>query len=241
MASLFREIVKLFTHKQTYLNLAYLGLNVGLGFAYSLIYLVCLSIAWGLIFPNIVLLASVDWVAQIKLVLVVLGGVLIVPCLVWVMQVFVVPEQWLANVLVKENIAIDRQMWSKESSLLKPRQLFLEGSTWKRLLYTVLKIPLGGVSFFAFFNVLVPALALFGMPLVYLAGFRNLIIGPWRFDTVEKAALAFLAGVILLPPSLFAMNLLAKFSGWLAKTLLAAPAGRADSIDPAQNLGDLGT
>jgi hypothetical protein len=49
-----------------------------------------------------------------------------------------------------------------------------------------------------------------------------LIIGPWRFDAFWKAGLAFVAGVLLLPLTFYAMNLLAKFSGWLARRLLSA-------------------
>ena len=67
-----------------------------------------------------------------------------------------------------------------------------------------------------------PSVALLGMPLVYLAGFQNLIIGAWRFDTIGKAVLAFLAGIVALPLSILGMNLLARLSGWLARTLLTA-------------------
>jgi hypothetical protein len=58
----------------------------------------------------------------------------------------------------------------EDSLLLRPWRLFLAASTWKRLLYLLLKIPLGGISF-AIFTALIPAIALFGMPLAYLAGF----------------------------------------------------------------------
>jgi len=144
------------------------------------------------------------------------------PSLLWILQLLVVPEQWLANLLLKENIALDREMWSKGSYLLKPGRFFILPSTWKLLSYVLLKIPLGGISFFAVFNVLVPVIALFGMPLAYLAGFHDLIIGPWQFDSFVKAVLACLAGILLLPLSFHLMNLLAKFSGWLARSLLPA-------------------
>ena len=224
MTSLFRKLTQVFLQKQTYLNLAYLGLNITFGFAYFITFQVCLLLAWGFISPNASIIASfpLDWLSQIKLALVILSGILILPVLVWVLQLFVVPEQWLANLLLKENIPLDREMWSKDSLLLRPWRLFLTASTWKRLLYTLLKIPLGGISFFAIFTILIPVIALFGMPLAYLVGFQDLIIGAWRFDAFWKAALAFAAGVVLLPLSFYAMNLLAKFSGWLARILLPA-------------------
>ncbi len=231
LTSLFRKATQVFLEKQTYLNLAYLGVNITFGFAYYITFQVCLSLAWGLVSPNVSLLASLtlDWVSQFKLALVILGGALILPILVWVLQLFVVPEQWLANLLLKENIPLDLEMWSKDSSLLKPWRLFLAASTWKRLLYTLLKIPLGGISFFAIFTGLIPVIALFSMPLAYLVGFRSLIIGAWRFDSFEKTALAFVAGALLLPLSFHAMNLLAKFSGWLARGLTPETNGGVSS------------
>ena len=234
MISIFCKTTRVFREKQTYLNLAYLGLNVAFGFAYYLTFQICLALAWGLVFPNIAVLTSLqlDWIARFKIASVILGGILILPILVWALQVFVVPEQWLANLLLKENIALDRDMWSKNSSLLRPGRLLVAASTWKRLLYMLLKIPLGWVSFFAIFTMLVPVLALFGMPLAYLAGFRNLIIGPWRFDSIEKTALAFLSGVLLLPLSLYAMKLLARLSGWLARILLPASRITSSFIQP---------
>ena len=222
MTSLFRKLTQVFLQKQTYLNLAYLGLNITFGFAYFITFQVCLSLVWGFIFPIVPIFTSqtLDWLSQLKLAALILSGILILPVLIWVLQLFVVPEQWLANLLLKENIPLDREMWSKDSLLLKPWRLFLTASTWKRLLYMLIKMPLGGISFFAIFTGLIPVIALFGMPLAYLVGFQDLIIGAWRFDAFWKAALAFAAGVVLLPLSLYAMNLLAKFSGWLARILL---------------------
>jgi hypothetical protein len=76
MTSLFRKITRVFLEKQTYLNLAYLGWNITFGFACYITFQVCLLVAWGLMFPNISILASLslDWIARIKLVLVILSG-----------------------------------------------------------------------------------------------------------------------------------------------------------------------
>lgn len=222
MSSFFRKIIHMFTSWQSCLNLAYLGVNIAFGFTYYLLLQILLGLFWGLIFPTISLKDwfSLDWITLIKLGFVILSGVLIIPCLVWILQLPVVPEQWLANLVLKETIDLDKKMWSKDSSLLRPERLFLVASTWKRLLYTLLKIPLGLISFFAIFNLLVPAVALLGMPLAYLVGFRDLIVGEWRFDSIEKVALAFLSGIVVLPLSIYGINLFAKFSGWLARTLL---------------------
>jgi hypothetical protein len=65
----------------------------------------------------------------------------------------------------------------------------------------------------------IPGIALFAMPLAHLAGFQNLIIGPWRFDSFGKTILAFQVGSLLLPLTVYALNRLAKLSGWLASSL----------------------
>lgn len=224
MPTIFHKIIRMFTSWQTYLNLAYLVVNITSGFSYYLILQISLELSWGLVLPTISFedWSSLDWFTLVKLGAVILSGILVIPILVWILQLPVVPEQWLANLILKEKITLDREMWSKESTLLRPGRLFLAVSTWKRLLFVLIKIPLGLVSFSAFFYLLVPSVALLGMPLAYLAGFRNLVIGAWRFDTIGKAVLAFLAGVIALPLSILGMNLLARFSGWLVRTLLTA-------------------
>jgi hypothetical protein len=220
MTTIIHKLTQPFARTQTYLNLAYLVVNIAFGFTYFLILTICLALAWGLVYPNILLLASLDWASRFKVAAVILAGILVIPAMIWVLQLFVVPEQWLARLLLKEKFTLDQKIWSKDSYLFKPGQLFVAVSTWKRLSYMLLKIPLGAISFFALFIVLLPALALFGMPLAYLTGFQDLIIGPWRFDSIEKAVLAFLAGILLLPLSLYAMNMLAKLSGWMARALL---------------------
>ena len=220
-----RNLMRLFIDKQTYLNLVYLGLNAVLGFGYYLTFQVSLALVWGFIVPTLSIFPDLDLVSQLKLTSLILSGILILPILVWIPQLFVLPEQWLANRLLGANIALDRQLWSIHSPLLRPGRLFLAPSTWKRLLYILLKIPFGGISFFVIFLVLLPVIALFGMPLAYLLGFRDLIIGPWRFDTFGKALLALLAGILLAPLSFYGMNFLAKLSGWLAKSLLSVRKG----------------
>ncbi|RPI78369.1 MAG: hypothetical protein EHM41_25150 [Chloroflexi bacterium] len=222
ISTLPRNIFTVFIQKQTYVNLLYLWVNIGFGFTYYIILQVCLSLSWGFIYPNIAILSStsLDFETQLKLSGVILVGLLVIPSLFLIFQLPVVPEQALANLLLKESIRLDTAMWSKDSCFFRPWRLLISASPWKRFLYMVCKVPLGGISFFAFFNVFIPAAALFGMPLAYLVGFRNLIIGPWRFDSVEKVLAAFLSGILLVPVALHGMNLLAKISGLLAKTLL---------------------
>lgn len=224
-----RKILGVFLHKQTYLNMSYLLVNIAFGAAYLLVLYIGLLLSWGVIYPTMSILISnsLDWISQLKLVLVAGIGLLIIPVLVPVLQLLVVPEQAMANMLLKESIPLDTSMWSKKSLFLRPQRFFLEPSTWKRLLFILLKIPLGGLSFTALFLVLLPALALLGMPVAYLLGMQNLIIGMWRFDTLIEALLAFLAGLIFVPLSLYIINLMAKVSGWLARTLLLDSKGKS--------------
>lgn len=224
MLLILSKIGKLLASRQTYMNLLYLGLNIGFGFAYYITFQVVLALAWGLTFPNAVLLASptLDWATRLKLTGVTLGGILILPMAIWVMQLMVVPEQWLANLLLKEEIPLDLQMWSRGSILLNGKRFFLSAATWRRLFHSFLKIPLGIISFFVFFTMLIPAVSAFGMPLAYLVGFDHLIIGRWALDTVGKALLACLAGIVLVPLALCCTNIVARVSGWLARVLLPA-------------------
>lgn len=217
------KFIFVFLQKQTYLNIVYLSLNIVFGFTYYLILQIGLSLSWGLIFPTLSIMSSsaLDWIPRLKLASVVLGGLLVIPSFLAVLQLSVFPEQALANLLLAEKIPLTGTS-SKDPHVPTPWRFLSTAFSWKRLLYVLLKIPLGGISFLALFNLLIPAIAMFGMPLAYLVGFRNLIIGPWRFDTVEKVLLAFLAGLLLVPISLHCVNLLTEISGWLAKTLLSA-------------------
>lgn len=218
------KIFGMFLQKQTYLNLVYLAVSIGMGFGYYLILQIFLALSWGLIFPNVEILASLslDLLAGLKVAAVVLSGVLIIPLLVPILQLTVPFEQALANWLLDAYIPVDMSLWSRSSILLKPRRLFRSAAAWKRLLFVLLRIPLGATSFYALFTVLLPAIAMLGMPLAYGVGFRNLILGPWRIDSLEKAGLAFLAGVVLVPLAFYGLNLLGYLSVWLARTLLPA-------------------
>ena len=125
--NLTRKIFQVFLQKQTYLNMIYIGLTIVLGFTYFLFIQISLSLSWGLIHPNLSILTSftLDWISQLKIASVVLGGVSIIPVLLLFLQLFVLPEQVLANFLLKENLTLDKTIWSKNSLLLKPWRLLV--------------------------------------------------------------------------------------------------------------------
>jgi len=225
MKAILQTFISPFIGFQTFRNLACLLGNIVFGFAYYFILQIGLALAWGLTYLPFSILPSLDWASQLKTAPVILAGLLVLPILVWILQLFVLPEQWLANFLMKADIPLDEALRTKDSNLLQPIRLFAAASTWKRLLHALLKIPLGVVSFAALFLVLLPVLALLATPLAYLAGFQDLIVGAWRMDTFGNASLASLSSFLLLPLTLHGVNLLAKFSGCLAKVLLTDSKG----------------
>jgi hypothetical protein len=225
MKTVLRTLTGPFVDAQTFRNLACLVGNIIFGFAYYLTLQIGLALAWGLTGPLFSILPNLDLASQIKTASVILGGLLILPILVWILQLFVLPEQWMMNHLLNVNLPLDTAMWTKDSILLRPIRLLAAISTWKHVFHALIKIPLGVISFAVLFLALLPALALLAMPLAYLAGFQNLVVGVWRLNTLGNAALAFLVGLLLLPISLHTVRLLANISGWLAKALLVNEQG----------------
>jgi hypothetical protein len=59
----------------------------------------------------------------------------------------------------------------------------------------------------------------------FISPFIGLVVGAWLMDTFGNAFLASLSSFLLLPLTLHGVNLLAKFSGYLAKVLLADTKG----------------
>jgi hypothetical protein len=81
-------------------------------------------------------------------------------------------------------------------------------------------VPLGFLSFIAALIVLPLTIILFTMPVVYLAGFHDLILWELRVNSFGESMVISLLALPLVPLVLHISNLLSSFSVWLAKELL---------------------
>jgi hypothetical protein len=210
------------TRKQTYLNLAYLLAGSACGLIDLLFMAAAGSLVFGLVAVPVEMLA---WLplgvgSALKLAGVVLGGGPVVPVTVLLCFIPAVLEQNLAAWFLKIDFMV-RPFWIAEKNLVRAAAKYTgSGVAWKRLCFSILRVPLGGISFLAMLLFLPGLLAMLGMPVVYLAGFHELIFWHWRVDTLMGSAAVSLAGLLLVPLVLHPLNWLARFSGWLAKELL---------------------
>jgi hypothetical protein len=211
-----------FARKQTYLNLAYLLA----GSACGLIDLLFLAAAGSLVFGLVAVpLWTLAWLplelaSSLKLAGVALGGILVVPVTVLLCFIPSVLEQNLAAWFLKIDFMV-RPFWIAEKNLVRAAAKYTgSGVAWKRLCFSILRFPLGGISFLAMLLFLPGLLGTLSMPVVYLAGFPELIFWHWRVDTFMGSAAVSLAGMLLAPLILHLLNGLARFSGWLARELL---------------------
>ncbi|MGE5251710.1 MAG: hypothetical protein ACM3QS_16020, partial [Bacteroidota bacterium] len=90
----------------------------------------------------------------------------------------------------------------------------------KRVAFCLLRIPLALIFFLTILLALLVFFALFTVPILYLAGFHELIILKWRVDSFMEGLSVFLAALALTPFVLHASNLLARLSGQFARRLL---------------------
>lgn len=213
---------------QTYLNLVYLALSFPLGLAYYLF---------------VTLVASFG----IALTLFVVGVVLLAGGLVG--AVFLARfEARLTSLLLDVDVRFDPDP-AGESTRERLRALLTSRQTLTALLYLPSKLVLGIVSFVALLTLLPMALAFVFVPLYYdepdvqvgvfsdppmvvdsnlyfgwddlLVGFDGAVgVGSVAVDTLPAALVVSAFGVGLLVIALFALNLLARFSGWYAQLLL---------------------
>ena len=211
------------TRKQTYLNLAYLLA----GSACGLIDLLFLAAAGSLVFGVVAVPAGIlAWLppfepaSSLKLAGLVLGGVLLVPLSVLLCFIPSVLEQNLAAWFLKMDPVV-RPFWIAERNPVKAAARYLASAVgWKRLCFSLLRVPLGSISFLAMLISLPALFGMLSMPVVYLAGFHELIFWHWRVNTFMGSVAASVAAVLLAPIILHLFNWLARFSGGLARALL---------------------
>ena len=111
---------------------------------------------------------------------------------------------------------------SKPGLIPKFRAMISNSFTWKGLFYLFLKFPMGVLSFSLTISLLSTSLALISSPIFYNTSWYGVdfVNDFWIINTFEGSLIACVLGVILLFISLLFLNLLAWFSGQIAKLLL---------------------
>jgi hypothetical protein len=218
----FGSFLAVVTRKQTYLNLAYLLAGSACGLIDLLLLAAAASLVFGLVAVPLGMLA---WLplglgSALKLAGLVLGGLFVVPLAALLCFLPSVLEQNLAAWFLKMDFMV-KPFWLAEKSPVKAAAKYIGSAVaWKRLSFCTLRVPLGYISFLAMLIFLPAFFGMLSMPVVYLAGFHELIFWNWRVDTFMGSLVVSLAGMLLAPLILHLLNWLARFSGWLARELL---------------------
>lgn len=210
-----------FTESQTYLNLVYLLLAFPLGLAYFIFLVTGFSLGLGLL---------IVWVGFL-----ILAGVM---ALSWVLTLF---ERQLAINLLRVEIPPLSQPVSSSDTLFHQLKAHLSHSvTWKGIIFLFLKFPIGIASFVVTITLVSVSFGLLMAPLTY--PWWHLNVGYWQINSLPGAMVAFVAGLVVAPLSLHAMNILAGWIGQLTRWLLSPspislvnpPASPAYPITPIQ-------
>ncbi len=211
-----------FSDRKTYLNLAYLLAGSVCGLIDFILFSTSLALVLGLTAIPIWLLGalSLDLADATKALTIVAAGILSIPAslLLWFFPALL--EQRLAGWLLDLRFSV-RVFWAGAGSIPAALLRYVaSGVAWRRLLFGVLRIPLGFVSFLAVLIVAPAGMAFLSMPAVFLAGYRDLIVWKWRIDSVGESAAVFAAALLLAPLALHAMNWLSRASAGLARFCL---------------------
>ena len=186
--TLFR-FFKVMVSPQAYLNLLYLLAAFPLGLFYFC-FLVCgLSLGAAL---------TIVWVGVPILLLVGAGW--------WALASF---ERFMAIHLLKEGVPAMHRPPVEDAGIWRRCLEYLTNPvTWKGLLYLFLKFPLGMVTFVTLVVLIALTLALVSLPFTYQSqqffqgGFLSAGRFTWQVDSLGKASLGALVGLLLWPLSL---------------------------------------
>lgn len=209
-------------NKQTLKNMLYLGLGFPLGILYLVLFAVCLGIIAGLLFTPMTIANDHTWglLTLIRVAGAICYGILTIPILLLILWIPALLESHLAAWL----IATPRD--ERSPHLIQKKSLFktigrylLSRASWKNFLFGLIRIPLSLGSFILLISSLSILVALVFMPVIYLLGFKDLILGIWRIDSPTKAAIACILGIIMVPALLHLLNLVVHFHSWLVNWL----------------------
>jgi hypothetical protein len=188
--------------RQTYVNLGYLLLSLPLGIFYFVFLVTGFSVGIGLL---------ILWIG-----LFVLLGTLV--CARW----FGALERQLASSLLKIEMSPRMQTASGRDVTSRKTALLRDSRTWTSVVYLLLKLPLGVVSYAIPVALFSTSLWMSSQIIVFNLSWTGLpIFGDWRLGSLIAAAAMSFVGLILLPVSLHIVNAMAWFSGRWARFFLA--------------------
>ncbi len=200
-----------FTQSQSYLNLVYLLLAFPLGLAYFIFLVTGFSLGFGLL---------IVWVGFLVLV-----GVM---GLSWVLTLF---ERQLAISLLRIEIPPLTKPASSGETIFQQLKAHLSNPvTWKGIIFLFLKFPIGVAAFVATITLISLSFGLLLAPLTF--PWWHLNVGFWQINSLPGAMVAFVAGLVVAPLSLHAMNILAGWIGQLTRWLLS-PSPASIAVPPA--------
>jgi len=195
--------------KRTYLNLLYLLLAFPLGLFYFVFLTTGLSLGFGL---------AIIWVG-----VVILAGMFAA----WY-GLAAFERQTAIHLLGEEIPPMNHQDLSGKSLWGKFSATFTNPVTWKGLVFLIVKLPMGIVSFTALVTCAATSVALLATPFYYryVYPFIDITIEGavwkpiWVIDSFSEVMLACLAGGLLVFASLHILNGLAWISGKFARVML---------------------
>jgi hypothetical protein len=212
---------------QTYLNALYLLLAFPLGLFYFIFLVTGLALGVSLV---------IVWVGLL-LLLIVFG--------VW--YTLLMMERWMAITMLHEDIPpMSHDTLAGKSVWQKLKTLLSNPVTWKGLLYLFAKFPLGILSFVVLVTLISISVSLIAAPFYYpwvhpniTLDLGSLWLSPvWMVDSLPKALVACLFGILAALVSMHICNSLAWLSGRFARIMLgnfsAQPASPAALLAPAE-------
>jgi hypothetical protein len=209
LAQTMYRFIKVMASGQTYLNILYLLAAFPLSVFYFVFLVSGLSLGISL---------SIIWIG-IPLLLVVGSGW-------WILASF---ERFMAIHLLKEDVTTatlppraGKNIWS----FLK--EYLANPITWKSPIYLLLKFPLGIATFAILVTLVSLTLAFLTLPLTFqlldfqISGFFSPDHVSWQIDSIGKAFLGTLIGLILLPFTMHLINGMAWVHAKFARVMLSA-------------------
>ncbi|QCC47881.1 sensor domain-containing protein [Halobellus limi] len=194
-------VLRPLSRAQTYRNLLYLLIMFPLGIAYFVLLTVGTVLGLGL---------TVVLVGVPLLIGVILGS-----------RYLSAFERELTNALLNLDIRPPEDAITDETTLWPQiRVRVVARSTWKGIVYLVLKLPLGILVFSLLIASLSVSAGLLLAPFIYTVPSTGIELGIWTIDTLTEAVIAVPIGMIGLITSMSLFNVTARLLGKIALILL---------------------
>lgn len=195
-----RATVSVVRRPEPYRNLLYLGTALPLG----LVYVVSLVTGFTL---------------GIVLSVVLVGVLVVIGVIAWsrVLQGF---ERRLANRWLDTAIAEPSRLRPETGLLARGKAALSDRATWMGLLFLLLKLPMGVLSFGLLVTTATLTLGLVTMPLYYHLTWIDVTLLWWEIETLAEALVCVPLGMAVGIASLHVTNLAARASGYVAQVFL---------------------